>query len=60
DARDVTSSPFTAFKSREYSFTELTFAGDRLHGRTIGVDGATLDDFVVLPYSGSDSSACDD
>lgn len=60
DARDVTSSPFTAFKSREFSFTELTFAGDRLYGRTIGVDGATLDDFVVHPYPGSDSSACDD
>ena len=59
-ARDVASSPISAFASREHSFTELTFVGDRLYGRTIGVDGATQDEFTIRPYSGPNSPGCDD
>lgn len=57
-ARDVATSPISAFASREYSFTELTFIGDRLHGRTIGVDGATQDEFTIRPYAGPESPGC--
>ena len=57
-ARDVGSSPFSAFASREYSFTELLFVGDRLYGRTIGVDGATQDAFTILPNAGPGSPGC--
>jgi hypothetical protein len=60
EARDVASSPLSAVASREYSFTELMFVGDRLYGRTIGVDGEVQDEFVVRPYPGPDSPACDD
>jgi hypothetical protein len=57
-ARDVGSSPISAFASREHSFTELTFVGDRLYGRTIGVDGATQDEFTIRPYAGPAASGC--
>lgn len=59
-ARDVDSSQFTAFASRAYSFTELTVDGDRLRGRTIGTDGAAIDEFVIRPYSGPGGSGCED
>ena len=57
-ARDVGSSPVSAFASREFSFTELMFVGDRLYGRTIGVDGATQDEFTILPNAGPESPGC--
>ena len=57
-ARDVGSSPVSAFASREFSFTELMFVGDRLYGRTIGVDGATQDEFTILPNAGPEWPGC--
>ena len=59
-ARDVGSSPISAFSSREFSFTELIFVGDRLYGRTIGVNGATQDEFTIRPYAGPNSLGCDE
>jgi hypothetical protein len=57
-ARDVDRSQFTAFASREYSFTDLTVDGDRLRGRTIGTDGTVLDEFMIRPYEGPDAAGC--
>lgn len=57
-ARDVRSSPISAFASRDYSFTELLFVGDRLYGRTIGADGATQDEFTIRPYAGPEAPGC--
>ncbi len=59
-ARHVDSSQFTAFASRAYSFTELTFEGDRLRGRTIGTDGAVIDQFTIRPYAGPEAAGCGD
>ncbi|MCL7984452.1 MAG: metallophosphoesterase [marine benthic group bacterium] len=59
-ARHVDSSQFTAFASRAYSFTELTVEGDRLRGRTIGTDGDVIDQFLIRPYAGPDTSGCGD
>lgn len=57
-ARDVGSSPISAFASREFSFTELMIVGDRLYGRTFGVDGAVQDEFTIRPYAGPESPGC--
>jgi 3',5'-cyclic AMP phosphodiesterase CpdA len=58
-ARDVGTSEFTAFSSREFSFTELVFEGDRVRGRTIGADGGVLDEFTLRPFAGPETTACD-
>ncbi|MEJ2481587.1 MAG: metallophosphoesterase [Gemmatimonadota bacterium] len=57
-ARAVDSSQFTAFASRDFSFTELVIEGDRIRGRTIGTDGAVLDEFLIRPYVGPDAAGC--
>ena len=59
-ARDVASSPIQAFGSRAYSFTELLILGDRVQGRTFGIDGDVIDEFVIRPYDGPGSVDCDD
>ena len=59
-ARDVASSPIQAYASRDFSFTELLFIGDRLHGRTIDTNGSVIDEFTVLPYHGPGSGGCGD
>jgi hypothetical protein len=59
-ARDVARSEFTAAASRAFSFTELSFVGDRIRGRTIGTDGGVIDEFTLRPYDGPEAAGCDD
>jgi hypothetical protein len=59
-ARDVASSEFLAYGSRDFSFTELIFDGDRIRGRTIGTDGEVMDAFSLRQYDGLEATDCGD
>jgi hypothetical protein len=52
-ARDVTTSRLSAVARRVYEYVELTIAGDRIRGRTVGLDGQVVDEFTVRQYDGT-------